>query len=161
MVREELLHPVSVHFPIVLFILSLMLKLVLLAPKNLIASYIKEINFTYRLCLFSAPIFYMITIFLGDLSLEAAKPTICNFTLAHQHEEMAESMIPLFIIAILLEVFLIAKPSLRVVHIRITNFFIVSSLILCNYTMVQTAHLGGQLVYDYGTGVKDHSCPKD
>lgn len=151
--RTELYHPISVHFPIVLAFLLVMLKIFLgfIRDKKL-----KDFTFQIYLggiCL--TLVFSMISIYLGDMAYEAIKSTFC----AHQVVTLHDDYSKLFMVFtggwLLAEVafyYFTSKVSL-VKYTKLLNVFSFIVIFLAAFYLYKTAHSGAELVYKYGAAV--------
>ena len=157
-IREELLHVVFAHFPIAMLSLALLCKIILVLTPEKFALTKSKIEFSYLSLLFSAPMFYLITIFLGDTALDLIKNDVCNLTLVYEHEQTAEKAIPFFLVTIVLEVLLLSKKITKAPLLKLLSLISLIFLIIGNLFMFKAAHLGGQMVYEYGTAVKNYKC---
>ena len=160
MIREELLHAAFIHFPIAIFALALVAKLFEIILLMLGKKHAYELGVIVKGLLFVGPLFYLVSIYLGDMSFELIKADICNLTLVYEHEEMAEIPIPFFLLAIVFEVLILSKAKQILRWVKAIHVFTLISLIIGNYFMFQAAHMGGELVYEYGTAVKNVRCEK-
>lgn len=148
--NEAMLHPITSHFPIVFIVLALVFKLA--------SNFSDKFDFSYRLMLYSAPVAMIVTLFFGDLALESVKAKLCSYRTAVMHESMADMTIYFLIACILCEILITSKKLKETLHNKIVNLIGILFLITANYYLVQTAHLGGKLVYKYGTGVENARC---
>lgn len=158
--REELLHSAFSHFPIALLTLALLTKTlfyIFVTKQPKIASNLSLIS---KFLMFSAPIFFLISIFLGDLAVDIIKNDICNLTLVYEHEHTAQLSLIYFLIAISCEIIL----GLEALHQKSLRFalhtILMITLIIGNFYMLKSAHLGGDMVYNHGVAVKNYPCPK-
>ncbi len=160
MIREELLHTALIHFPIAIFSLALVFKFTEVLCLCLKKKVSYEVGIVAKALLFIGPLFYLVSIYLGDMAFEIIKKDLCNITLAYQHEEAAEIPIPFFLLAIVLEVLILAKVKSIKTYTSVVQGFILLSLLIGNILMFRAAHLGGEMVYDHGAAVKGYTCPK-
>ena len=158
MIREELLHPAFVHFPIVIFTLALIFKFIatcLFKNKS-------SIKFSFQLMtqvfIFVGPFTYVLSMYLGDISFDLLRESICNYPAVVNHEEAAQIPLYFFILAMLFEVLNTYKSSWSHTRKNIVSFIIIINLLIGNIYMFKSASLGGELVYKYGTGVENHKC---
>ncbi|WP_127715711.1 DUF2231 domain-containing protein [Halobacteriovorax sp. HLS] len=150
LIRDELLHPMISHFPIAMFFLAMISKSIELATFLKYRELSHKFNFVTRCLVFSAPLFYLLTIYLGDIATDAIKNEFCELALISKHEQLGYYALYLIIASLVME-------SLS--EIFKTKKFILSiatlfTLIFSNYFIFETAHLGGQLVYEKGAAVK-------
>lgn len=151
MLRAELLHPAFIHFPIVFLFLLPIFKGLSLGVKQKQ----KEFRYLYLASLCLGLITYFISIYLGDIALDAVKEDVCQFQRVHQHEDMAYYCLFSFLGALVLELLIESK---KIPLIKLLNCLCLLVLLIGNYLLIKTAHLGGQLVYDHGIGTKDNHC---
>lgn len=157
-IREELLHPMFLHFPIALFVLALLLKFSqLICPKQF-KNTIIYISISNKVILTLAALTYLISIFLGDIALDAIKKNFCDLSAIYNHEQVAQNALYFFIGALLFEgVSSIEQIKKSKFYLTTINLIVLTFLFAGNYTMVDAAHLGAQLVYEKGAAVKNSS----
>jgi uncharacterized membrane protein len=157
-IREELLHSAVSHFPIAVFFLALMTKSAYYLTKSRYEELSNNLNIITKFLLFTGPLFYLVSIFYGDIAVDLIKNDICNLTLVYEHEHTAQLAVPFFLVAIVFEVILglenFTQKSLRLV----SHIILFVSLLIGNLYMFKAAHQGGTMVYDHGVGVKDYKC---
>jgi uncharacterized membrane protein len=152
MIREELLHPVISHFPIALLVLVMFTKLAHLIVMKKYTELAKNIDIISKFLLIVGSAMILPALFLGDMALDIVKNDLINITAAYRHEDLAHNTLIVFIIAIVLDTLIsVKKFSFRQMYmIQVTLFL---SIVLGNYFLFQTAHLGADLVYEQGAGV--------
>lgn len=157
-IREELLHSALSHFPIAMFSLALLTKSAYYLLKTHHLELSKNLAIITKFLLFTAPLFYLISIFYGDMAVDVIKNDICNLTLVYEHEQTAQFAIPFFLITIVLEVVL-ALENFKAKSFRIlAHIGLYITLILGNFFMLKAAHQGGNMVYNHGVAVKGYQC---
>jgi uncharacterized membrane protein len=145
MLREELFHPLFAHFPIALLSLTPFLFLPRFSNKEDI---VKKSDLLFKTNLYLGLVFYLIVLFLGDLSLEIIKNSLSSLQAAYHHEDMAYYTLYIFIAVVASDtIYLNFKDKHWIKYI---------TFILCLfgvYFLVLAAHSGATLVYDQGAGV--------
>ena len=150
--REELYHPMFVHFPIVLFLLALVFKI----AGMLISKYpeLKEKCHTFAtFALYLTPLFYLISMYLGDAAFDKIKSNFCDLRAASLHEEMAKWALLAIIISLVLES-LSHLEKIKQKADLLMKALILVAMITGNFLIFKTAHSGGELVYEKGAAVK-------
>ncbi|MFT6631812.1 MAG: putative membrane protein [Bacteriovoracaceae bacterium] len=158
MIREELLHPVISHFPIALLVLVMFTKLAHLIVMKRYIELSKNIDMISKFLLIVGSIMILPALFLGDMAFDIVKNDLSNITTAYRHEDLAHNTLIVFIIAIVLDTLVSVREFSfkQMFTIQVCLFFTIA---LGNYYLFQTAHLGADLVYEQGAGVK-RSQPK-
>jgi uncharacterized membrane protein len=149
MIREELLHPMISHFPIAMFSLALVTKSLELLTYSKYRDFSKKVNFLSKSLIFTAPLFFLITIYLGDIATEIIKSNFCESYLIPKHEELGYYALYFFIGSLIFESLSEVFKDKKI----ICNSIILLTLIGGNYFLFQTAHLGAKLVYEKGAAV--------
>lgn len=153
MLREELIHPALIHFPISCLILILFTKSAQIFMAKKSKDYLKLISFTHYFLLFVGLSMLLPVIFLGDMALDVIKGQLCSLTTAYKHEELSQMTLIIFILVLALEVTLLTgkvkKSLFGIAHILILFFIGIG-----DFYLIKTAHLGGILVYEQGAAVK-------
>lgn len=152
MIREELLHPAISHFPIAFLVLATALKLILLFKED------ERILFTARVLLYLGTFLILPTLFLGDMALDIVKNDLCRLTLAHEHEELGELTLIIFIIGAALDVAL----NFKLPYKSLVKYLGFIALLFGCGVLFETAEHGGELVYEDGAAVTRElgPCPK-
>lgn len=150
MIREELLHPLFSHFPIVLFVLALLTKIIWVILRLLKNQHAPQFQYISKLIIYVAPFTYLISIYLGDFALDQIKSDFCDLHEVYKHEEVAYYALYCFLVVLALEAVSELKSKLKMILQAGTILF----LILGNFYLFETAHLGAKLVYDMGAAVK-------
>lgn len=150
LIRDELLHPMISHFPIAMFFLAMISKSIELISFHKYRDLSSKFNFVTRFLIFTAPLFYLLTIYLGDIATDAIKNEFCELALISKHEQLGYYALYLIIASLVLESLCEIFKKKKVIFSGLTLF----TLILSNYFIFKTAHLGGHLVYEKGAAVK-------
>lgn len=153
MIREELLHPITSHFPIALLILLIFTKLAQLFVIKTSDSWHEKLDFLNKFLLFTGSLMLLPTIFLGDMAFDIVKSEMKNITLAYKHDELAHTTLYCFIAVLISEVIPLLKPISKNL-IKMYLIFQIALIGIGNYYLFETAHSGATMVYDYGTAVK-------
>ena len=143
--RAEVWHPLSVHFPVALLLLSLVFKIVALKNK-------KEVwHQGGSILLFVGTVGAWISIYTGNLADGAVSRTICDPTILKDHENGAYVMAWLFSVAAVLDIiYWTGILPLKKIWIKIAVLIL---LFIGSGFLVQVGHLGASLVYQQGAGV--------
>lgn len=150
LIRDELLHPMLAHFPIVMFTLALMVKSLEITSTYKFEAFSTKLNFVSKFLIFTAPLFYLLTIYLGDIANDAIKNEFCELTLISKHEELGYYALYFFIGALIFESLSEVLKKKRMLF----NFAVLLSLIGSNYFIFKTAHSGAEMVYEKGAAVR-------
>lgn len=153
MIREELLHPVISHFPIALLVLVMFTKLAQLIVMNKYNEMEKNLDVISKFLLIVGTSMILPALFLGDMALDIVKNDLSNITTAYRHEDLSHNTLIVFIIAIVIDT-LIGMKKLEKTQKLIFELVLLLTIFLGNYFLFQTAHLGADLVYEQGAGVK-------
>ena len=154
-IREALLHPMLVHFPIVLFILALGLKVVELFVMSSVLPLIQ------RWVLGLGAMTYLLSLFLGDIAFDAIRSDFCHLTSVYRHEDLAHQAAYFFVSAIFFEALTaVSFIKSNKIFSRSVQFLVFLMLLVGNGYMLRTAHLGAELVYEKGAAVRGypHDC---
>ena len=150
MLREELYHPMISHFPIVMFFLALVTKLVGLSLQKLNKDSAANILYISRLLMYTAPFTFLISMYLGDFALDQIKNDFCDLYIVYQHEEVAYYALYSFLLVLGFEAISEIKSKFKVLLQYASLLF----LLVGNFYLFKTAHSGAGLVYDLGAAVK-------
>ncbi|MBP9837348.1 MAG: hypothetical protein KBC84_01410 [Proteobacteria bacterium] len=145
--REELLHPLSVHFPVVLLSLAVLSHFLgIILKNNKYYSYILVFKYFFLL---SGTISGWLAIFAGEMAEDVVNKLICDPTVTHEHEDLTRNSILIFSA---LSLFYLAKLKFSLDNKIIT---LVETLLFIGgiYFLATGAHLGVTLVYQQGAAV--------
>jgi len=150
MIRQELIHPVISHFPIVLLTLLPCAYLCHLKSDK------KESLYLYRACLYIGSLFFFMSLFTGDESLEIIKPNFCHLLDVYRHDDSAhDALIALIIV-------LFCDASFYIEKLQRFKKIVKVLMLLVSFTLsaliARTAHQGAMLVYEKGAAVKSVTC---
>lgn len=143
------LHPMIIHFPIVLFISYFLVEVSNLFFKQ---SIVDAINF---IILFAGILFSVVAVLTGNQAQSAAlhvlhsKP-IDVIKILELHETMATISLWLFTAILFLRYYLFSKNKLT----QKWKIFISLVALIGVIFIYETAFLGGKLVFDFGVGTK-------
>ncbi len=162
--RTELFHPLSVHFPIAFIVLFIVIKIATLFVKDEI---VKKIgNFFYQASLITSLILTGASLYLGDSAAEIVKNKICQMSKIDQHEDFSKLLLLVLILLLAVEIlFTFLKDHWKNANlktIRILHVFLVLILFFATgFFLFKTAHTGAALVYEQGAAVLNHpkNCP--
>jgi uncharacterized membrane protein len=142
MIREELFHSFAVHFPIALLSLTPFLFL----GQFIKNEKIKQVSdILFKSFLYLGLVFFLVALFLGDLSLEIVKKDLPRLQEAFNHEDYSYYTLYIFLLVLLLDIF-----SARVKNLK---YLIFVASIIGVYFLLRTGHSGADLVYNQGAAV--------
>jgi uncharacterized membrane protein len=151
--RTELLHPVAVHFPIVLLTAGTLAWFAGQLPRR--TEYLPSLSFLLpagRLSLFVGTVTAWIAIYTGSLADAEVVRSLCDPTVVEEHENLAFLTGYLFSISVVVD---LASNSIS--FFRRWNHFLAPLvgllLITGSVTLTYVGHLGAKLVYQQGAGV--------
>lgn len=147
--REEIWHPLSVHFPTALLVFATIIKLLALVLKEQ-QRYIWET--LGSLMLFAGSLLAWLSIYTGDLADGIVARTLCDPTILKSHEIAAFTMAYLFTSASLINLVLLSG-KLTVKLLNPLKYALVLVMLTGSGYLTYTAHLGASLVYQQGAGV--------
>lgn len=151
--RVEFLHSAFAHFPIAIAFICIFTKGLEIAVRPFHEKLAKDLEIICRYLLFCLPLFLMITVFIGDEALEAVKSSACNLAKIYRHEELGERAIIVVSLALVIQVLILLK-NIKSNLKKILNIILFVVLCFNGYVIGQTAHIGGELVFDDGVAVK-------
>lgn len=137
-------HPQVVHFPITLLIVALAFEIVSYFGKK------ESFSLISLILLILGTIGSFIAIQTGETSAEIAKKIIGIGSTLHEHEEMAEMVFYLYLAITIIKVVLMRLKK----DILPWKVFILVGMIAGTFFIFRVGHYGGQLVYEWGAGVK-------
>lgn len=147
----ENLHPLMVHFPLVLLTIAgvpLLLSLVWSKQRT-------TLLFITAIMFLAGTISAFLALSTGDAAEHAVKLSKEVHKLAHKHEEMAELTRNVFIVVTLLSVGLVIAAK-KVGTGKKTKFVVIGSVLAVlgwafgSLALANTGHLGATLVHEYG-----------
>ena len=151
--RTEVLHPLSVHFPIALLVTATVIGMVTLFLR------LEKKQFMQNLCIILmllGTIGSWVSIYTGSLADGIVARNLCDPTVLKDHEIAAYTLAYLYSSATVIYVMILftsLKSWLRNGLQYLTTFLMVIGL---GY-LVYTSHLGASLVYEQGAGVNKPS----
>lgn len=151
--KEHLLHPAISHFPVVLLVIALMVRIAQIILAKFQPALSNQCKTIASFLLYLSAPFFLLTMFLGDMALDYVKNDLCNLVMAYKHEELAETTLYLLIITIFFEALFSYLKVKITPYKKIAEFVHLGILIFCTISVLQTSHLGGKLVFEQGAGV--------
>lgn len=143
--RTEVLHPLSVHFPIALLIVALLFKVIALQYRR----EVWERGGTVLLILGVVTIW--IAILTGDLADGIVSRKLCDPTVLKAHENMSWNAAWLFTGGLVVD--LVRQLKYPVFRNLLFKFLMILLLATGTGTLIYTGHLGATLVYQQAAGV--------
>lgn len=151
--RTETWHPLSVHFPITLLLVSTLAMMISFFVKS---EYKRHWQNAARLLLFAGCLTAWIAIYTGDMADGVVARKICDPTVLKDHEIAAFAMTYLFTAAAVIHI--LSRFSFIKSLLKAYSFYIAFVLMLIGSGyLVYAGHLGATLVYQQGAGVYKHS----
>ena len=150
MIPIQHIHPMIVHFPIVLIFLLAAFDIVASVRGHAVTGHITPGNISTSLAVFTAITAVAAYVF-GGLALGVAEAGGFHSEVAEIHESMGET------VAILTSVYALLRVSLWYFKVQIPMGFrtVFPVLGICGSVLVTlTAYYGGQLVYELGVNVQ-------
>lgn len=153
--REELLHPLLAHFAVALLPVALFFRLTYLAAK-------KRHGFAFllpasRLLLILGAVAAWVAVFTGDIAEDIVNRVICDPTVTHDHEELAEWTAYGATFVALIELvlwrwnaFFEIRWSKPLKAVQAVTLLVLLASTVC---LLRTGHLGTSLVYQQGAAV--------
>jgi uncharacterized membrane protein len=151
--RTELLHPLTVHFPIALLLLATLAKLIAMLPSRINQ---QSSGFGRTLLLLGVPLAWL-AVYSGGLADAVVARQICDPPLLKAHENAANTMSWLFTIAAILDVGGKLAIMASLYKKLLTTSVVTLMVIGCGF-LVYAGELGAQLVYQQGAGVEKEIC---
>ena len=150
--RKELWHPMVVHFPIVMLLLSTIARILVHTVRaNTSSSFWLKLS---RVLLFPGVILAWITVYTGSVADGEVVRNLCDPTVLETHENLGYTVGILFTLAAVVDVLHNFVP----LHSKSIYYWFRTGLILLlmlagSATLAYEAHLGASLVYQQGAGV--------
>lgn len=145
--RKELLHPLFVHFPIGLLLISALVGLAAILFRK--KSYADYLSFTFSTLLFIGVAFFWLTFYTGQMAYSIEVRKICDPTVLKDHLYWAYFSGYVFSIGACIEAFrIIWKKRLFLLFLTTVAFSLGGSV-----TLAFAGHLGAKVVYQQGAGV--------
>jgi uncharacterized membrane protein len=146
--REELYHPISVHFPIAFLTLASVIAVgVLFVPKK----YVHYFELLFRFQLYVGLFCFGIVLFTGDIAADIVKYQIQKPLAIQHHEDNAYFTLYLFILVLVVDAL---KGILRLRWVSLIKWARLVLSVIALIFLIETGHEGAELVYDQGAGVK-------
>lgn len=149
MIPVQHIHPMLVHFPIVIIFALAAFDLIATMRGHSVTGRTTAGNISTSLAVFAA-IFAIATYFFGGLALDLAESTGFHSDIAEIHEGLGE------MVAVATSIYAALRAGLWLRDIRIANFasFVFPAAAVAGSVLVTvTAYYGGELVYDLGVNV--------
>jgi uncharacterized membrane protein len=168
--RVELIHPLTVHFPVALLMTGTAIWMVAITvgigPWK---EFSGRIRLAGLLMIALGIASGIIAIQTGELAEEVVNQVICDPDLTHDHDDWAKRSIAVFAAGLAFGLFAEATRTLQRLFKSLdtavtTGRTLASVILICAAAMLAwTGHLGGKLVYEQGAGVanaKYEPCPE-
>ncbi len=149
MIPVQHIHPMLVHFPIVLVFLLTAFDVVATFRGKTVTGRTTSGNFSTGIAVLTA-LFAIATYFFGGMALDVAESTGFHSDIAETHESLGE------IVAIAATIYAVIRAGLWLRDIRITGLpsYVFPVAAIAGSALVSaTAYFGGQLVYELGVNV--------
>lgn len=146
--RTELWHPLTVHLPMALLMLSAICYIVFLLAKSRGGNWL----FTYRVLLFTGVAGAWLAIYTGDLADGIVSRQICDPTVLKDHENFSYAVAIMFSVAAAIQMIPVLgkfPPAFN----KTTRILSLVLLLAGSGLLAYTGHLGATLVYQQGAGV--------
>ena len=153
MIREELLHPAISHFPLALLVLVFFTKTAQLFVTEKYPELNKNLQVISKFLLLTGSAFLLPSLFLGDMAFDVLKQDVCDLVAVYRHEDMAHYALVTFIIAIVFDTLSYINQIAKKFK-PLINVLLILTIGVGNYFLLKTAHMGGDLVYEQGVGVR-------
>lgn len=149
LLRIELLHPLTVHFPVAFLMGALAIQIASMLVTN--ANWFAKLRFSSKLLLFLGVCGAWAAVWSGGEAEEVVENLICAPKVIHEHEEWAERSAYMFSGAFLLWILL---DKYNWLSRKAVNWAVCLLLLLSAMNLAYAAHLGGTLVYQQGAAVR-------
>jgi uncharacterized membrane protein len=149
MIPVQHIHPMLVHFPIVLVFLLTAFDVVATLRGKTVTGRTTAGNFSTGIAVLTA-LFAIATFIFGGMALDVAESTGFHSDVAEMHESLGE------MVAIATSVYALIRAGLWLRDVRITgmpSFLFPIAAMGCSALVTATAYFGGQLVYELGVNV--------
>ncbi len=150
MIPVQHIHPMLVHFPIVLIFLLTAFDLFATIFGRSVTGRTAVGNISTSVAVLTA-IFAIATFFFGGMALDFAEASGFHSDVAETHESLGE------MVAIATSIYAAIRAGLWLRDIRVTglpSMIFPVAAIACSLLVTATAYYGGQLVYDLGVNVQ-------
>ncbi len=137
-------HPQVVHFPIALLIVALLFEITSYFWKK------ESFSLTSLILLALGTIGAFIALQTGEAAADIAKKITGIGSTLHEHEEMAELVFYLYLVITIVKAILMRLKK----DILPWRLFVLAGMLIGAFFIFRVGHYGGQLVYEWGAGVK-------
>lgn len=137
-------HPQVVHFPIALLVVVLLFEILSYFWKK------ESFSLTSLILLVLGTIGAFIALQTGELAADIAKKIPGIDSTLHKHEEMAELVFYLYLVITIIKIVIIRFKK----DILPWRLLILAGMLIGTFFLFRVGHYGGQLVYEWGAGVK-------
>lgn len=151
--RTELWHPLSVHFPIALLLVSTLIMLFTFFIKDEKRMQVRTFG---TLILVVGSVTAWISIYTGNMADGIVARKICDPTILKDHEIAAQTMTYLFTTACLIKLLFFFDFVKQKLHLILTYLSLLLMIVGSGF-LIHASHLGARLVYQQGAGVYNHS----
>jgi uncharacterized membrane protein len=137
-------HPQVVHFPIALLIIASLFEILSYFWKK------ESFSLTSLILLALGTIGAFIALQSGEIAADIAKKIPGIESTLHEHEEMAELVFYLYLVISIIKVVLMYLKK----DIMPWRLSVLCGMLIGTFFLFRVGHYGGQLVYEWGAGVK-------
>ncbi len=137
-------HPQVVHFPIALLIVVLLFEI--------LSYFWKKVSFslTSLILLVLGTIGAFIALQTGEIAADIAKKIPGIDSTLHEHEKIAELVFYLYLVITVIKAVLMRLKK----DIMPWRLLVLGGMLIGTFFLFRVGHYGGQLVYEWGAGVK-------